>query len=470
MNIYINKKIICLWLAMLAGPLVLWAQQQNTLYFMNDVAQQSYLNPAFRPEYKVTIGLPGISSIYTSMANSGFAYGDFINRRASDDSLVMDINRLSQRLAGRNYLSNHNAVDALFIGFDLGPKWYLSLNTSMKSMTSLMYPSDLINLLKDGNAQSIGNELQFSPSFDGMVYREIGFGLAHIINDFMSVGARFKFLNGAANATSDRSEFSLQTAEDFALTLNGDIMLKSAGVARFDDDFEINGFSDVMGLFGNRGFAVDLGFTYEPINDLKLAFSVLDLGFINWTTNLQGFGLVNGSASYTFRGFDIAKLIEDEDAAQAEFDALEEAFEFDEIAISSYRTMMPMRLLASGEYSIVPGLRAGALLSAEIFRSRFNGSASANVTKDFGKAMSLSLSWSAMHRRFNNFGMGMNFNLAPFQLYLAADNALGAPVSLLRNGNINGFINNSQVINFRAGVNLIFGHRKDQEKLALPTY
>ncbi|MGF1637358.1 MAG: DUF5723 family protein [Cyclobacteriaceae bacterium] len=447
------------------------AQQQNTFYFMNGVAQQSYLNPALIPDHKVTIGLPGMSSIYTSAGNSGFTYNDAFSRRPSDDSLVFELDRMANKLGNKNYISQHTALDGLFIGFDVGPRWYFTFNVSVKSMSRLMYPRDLINLAKDGNAGSIGEELLLSPQVEGLAYREMAVGLAHKVNERLSFGARLKYLRGAANITTDQSQFSLRTDEDFSMTIQGDMLLKTSGINQFEDgSIEINNVSDALGVFSNTGFGIDLGASWQPNDDFKFALSIVDLGYINWKNDILGYGLTNGTASYTFRGFDIAKLIDDEDAAQAEFDELEAAFDVDEVNIDSYSTWLPTRFLLSGEYFIRPNLRTGLLLSSEIYRGRFNGSASVNVARDFGRRMTFALSWSAMHRQYNNFGAGLNLNFAPIQFYVAADNAMRLPFALMSDGNINNFINQSKVVNVRAGINLIFGYRKGQDKLLTPDF
>ena len=48
------------------------SQQEATLYFMNGIPQNSYLNPAFIPTSKFSFGIP-LSSVYVQYNNNGFS-------------------------------------------------------------------------------------------------------------------------------------------------------------------------------------------------------------------------------------------------------------------------------------------------------------------------------------------------------------------------------------------------------------
>ena len=67
------KKILlfaCSIFAMQMG----FSQNELTFPLLENVLQSSYINPAHVPEHKVSIGLPGISSMYFGATNTGFTF------------------------------------------------------------------------------------------------------------------------------------------------------------------------------------------------------------------------------------------------------------------------------------------------------------------------------------------------------------------------------------------------------------
>jgi len=82
-----NILLLLLTLALLSAGAA-QAQNQLVLYNMYRTSPQSiYLNPAFVPQYKVNIGLPGISSVNINASTGQLAFRDVFRREG--DSLVI---------------------------------------------------------------------------------------------------------------------------------------------------------------------------------------------------------------------------------------------------------------------------------------------------------------------------------------------------------------------------------------------
>ena len=60
-----------------------------------------YANPALMPLSSINIGLPGISSIYMNVSNSGFRLKDILVTTA-EDSLKISPDNLIAKLASNN--------------------------------------------------------------------------------------------------------------------------------------------------------------------------------------------------------------------------------------------------------------------------------------------------------------------------------------------------------------------------------
>lgn len=439
-----------LMLGLIAGSL--HAQQENTLHAMRSIPQSGYSNPAFAPNYKFFIGLPGISSDYISIANTGFAYSDLF-QRTSDDSLILTLPKMQGKLKKKNYISNQAQVDLLSFGFKVNARMYFTYNFSAKTYTRFMYPKGLTQLLVEGNAGAIGSTISMSPSFQGQAYLEHGFGVSYIHDNKLSLGLRFKYLKGGLNINTESASFDLATSEDYYLTLSGDANIKTSGVQGFEDlEADLN-YSSISEFTSNNGFAFDLGAAYRVNDKMNVSLSLLDLGSIKWKRDLYGYSLDKNTASYTYKGVDLAN-----DNESGLFDSLEANFELEEGLIEAYRTALPCRMYLSGNYELSRNLYTGLTLFAEKYHGRFMSGVSANINKDFGRRLNLALSYSAINNAYNNVGFGFVVKVAALQFYGVSDNIVNVALSPT----------NFNQINARVGINLLFGKIYAQEKLHHP--
>jgi hypothetical protein len=219
----------------------------------------------------------------------------------------------------------------------------------------------------------------------------------------------------------------------------------------------------------NSGFAIDLGATYRMMDKLTVGLSLIDVGGITWKNDTYGYKLDPKKANYTFKGIDIAELVNgNSEYSESLSDSLETKFDFTEGTIGSYRSPLPGKIYASGVYELRKTVSVGALLFAEKFRGRFMPGFTASFNKEFGRRVGTSLSYTITNNSFNNLGAGLSFNFAPVQLYFVGDNLLRAPLSIMANKELNGYINSMQYFNFRMGLNFVFGRDKVQEKQPHP--
>ena len=67
------------FLSILLIAQTIYAQQNNTLFYMKNVPEASIINPAFQMDYKIFVGLPALSSIHANYGNIVFDYNRLIN-------------------------------------------------------------------------------------------------------------------------------------------------------------------------------------------------------------------------------------------------------------------------------------------------------------------------------------------------------------------------------------------------------
>lgn len=431
-----------------------FGQTEGTLYFMNSLPQVVEANPAIIPRYRTAIGLPGISSFGGVYSNNGLAVGQSISR--VDGVYSFNLSSFTQNMAQENYINVGAFADVFRVGVRINSKWYVMASSTAKQYSSAMIPKGLATLLVDGTASAVGTYSNTSPDAELISYLQTAVGAAYQPNDRLTVGGRIKYLNGLANITTESSSAIVQVDNNYAITLTGQALVKTSGIPRDGSSYQVG---DNLG--NNTGWGVDLGVTYKFMDKLVISAAVNDLGFITWRNDTRQYSMDPATANYTFSGFDVNQLLNDNTGyLHQQLDSLKAKFDMTDAPTGSYTTSLPSKYYLAGKYEIIPRLSAGALFFGENFGNRFSTGMTASLNKDFGNWLSTSLTYTVSSRSYNNIGLGMSFNLSPVQLYIIGDNLLMAPVTLVSGQSINDYINNSQWLTIRAGLTLVFGWDK----------
>jgi len=435
---------------------LLFAQNEGTLTLMNSLPQHLENNPSFIPKYNFSFTLPAtsFSAFYSS---NGFAYGDVISKQ-SDGSTVADLPKLRGALAEKNYLSQAFSVDLLRISFKVNDKLFMNLGTQGKGYSRVMLPKDAVAILIDGNqpaslSGSGSSNYTLSPQVESVSYLETYLGAAYKLNNDLTIGLRAKLLHGITNATTQNSNFNLSTDNaTYAISATAAAELRTSGIYNLTQS---NYSFRVGDYLSNSGFGVDLGATFKVTDKITVAASLLDIGSIHWQNNTYAYSLDAVKAKYTFSGFDLSKLVNNEqNYVESITDSIANNFKFVESAIRSYSSTIPSRMYLNGTYQLRGQLSVGAILFGETFKGRTTTGITLGLNKHFGKWFSLSGSYTVSSNAYNNVGLGFSLNLAVVQFYMVGDNLLRIPIS----GNeINGFVNSTQFFNIRTGMNFVFG-------------
>ena len=275
------------------------AQHALGLYHLQNVPQQSYVNPAFTPQGKIHIGIPALSSIHLGYANGGFAYSDAIKKR-SDDSLYLDVDYLLANWKDNASIQTKFHTDLFNIGFRI-TRNYFTINATEKLEFDITLPRDLIGLAWNGNADYLGKSANVGINANMIHYREYGITWMREITTKLKGGLKVKYLYGMENIYSEKSNVSIYTDEDdFSLSATSDLLIHTSGLG--DDSFENIDIVDYLIGKGNQGFAADIGFSYKLNSKWLFNFSAVDLGYINWKDDNSSYSTNQDNASFTFSG------------------------------------------------------------------------------------------------------------------------------------------------------------------------
>lgn len=464
------KIFICLGVLLALCGVAKGQEGNNTKYFLENLPERFRLNPAYQPEYKTFIGIPGLSGIGVSYNNSGFSVESLL-RKGKDDSVYMDVNRFHKALNRRNFMMLNNENTILALGFRAKKGWYWSLDLTQKNDFLFSFNRDIFTFIKNGNAPYVGQNMDFGRlGLKGSSYLEFAIGLSKKVDDKLTVGGRVKFLRGIANVDTKDSEMSVYTspdAEHVRLSSKQDIRVSAPLIIGYDKDnfvdwdkVEFNDDKVIRSLLSTRniGFAMDFGAEYRLQERIKLYASLLDLGFIRWGSNTFSF---TQNTTFDWQGGNISNSISSNNPGYVEIgdvfddliDSLKDNFRFNDNQ-GRYTTMLRAKLHLGATYDLNDWLNFGALAKASIVDKAFYPgltlSANTRVCRNFGASMT----YTTMYGNYVNLGIGFTAKAGPLQLYAVTDNLLATNFT------------NTRSASFTFGINILTGHKdfKPREK------
>ena len=295
------------------------AQTMNSAYFTGDYKYRHDLNPAYGNEQNY-ISWPALGNLNVS-THGNFGYGDVVMNnpmfgKGSDKKMTTFLNpyisssdALSGFSKGNNRISGNVDITILSAGFKaLGG--YNTIELGARTSFGMSLPYELFEFAKNTGNKSydIGDVTANATAF-----AQLAFGHSHQIGDKLRIGAKVKFLFGGARADLKMENLKADLTADDKWTVTGkataNVSMKGftyleseeeyndpqRGTYRKVDDVDIDG----AGL-GGFGMAFDLGGIYKINRDWTVSAAVVDLGFINWSNNMQA---TNRSQSFIFNGF-----------------------------------------------------------------------------------------------------------------------------------------------------------------------
>lgn len=289
------------------------AQDLRSAYFMQTSVNRHQMNPALLDSAYVGVPLLNNINIGTT-GNVGMA--DFVyksNRPGYDLTTFMNPEISAGEFLGN--LHDKNRLD-VYINYNLFSfafqafKGMNSVELNLKSSTNVTLPYELFEFMKETGAHE-----QYSIDNLGIRtqnYLELALGHSHQITDRLKVGAKMKFLIGAAYADFNVEHMDVTMNGD-QWSINADAKLATAlGKSNFSYDDgndpatidpnrggKVDGIDDYSFSLPGFGLAFDFGATYQVLDNLTVSASITDLGFISW----KDVNMASSRGEYTFDGF-----------------------------------------------------------------------------------------------------------------------------------------------------------------------
>jgi hypothetical protein len=448
------------------------AQQSNSLFFMDRIPQSNQLNPAIQPLCNFYIGIPG-TNMELSAGNSALGFGDVLTYNSEIDSMVWPTydsktkNDFLNKLKETNYVYSESRVDLLSFGFRV-QNTYLSFNLTERVESYGFLPKDLFKFGLYMNDPTFGSQ-SFDISnlgFKAQWFREFGVGISQQINPKVNFGIRAKFLLGIANVTTANStmkinntgvyQWEAQSAIEANSSIPGLIVYETNGKVDSTDFADINDFSDAKDLFWkskNTGFALDIGILAQPVKNLSISASVVDLGFIRWKSNNHNF---TTGGSTDFRGLNIN--LNDKNPGETLLDSLGKEYK-PSTNTDPYTTSISAKLYAGVHYQLLKSVGIGALSRFQLVKNTVKPQFTFSLNLTSKQWLGYTISYTIADGMYDNLGIGYVAKLGPFQYYFITERI---PLAWQKNsGSGIPFVPKYyRSVNFRTGFNLVFGCKR----------
>lgn len=435
------KRITILFTAIVCYTSV-QAQIYTSFYNFDHVNQNLMVNPSNPHPHRFVIGLPGVSNVSVHYTNTLFKAGDFFN----DNSANQNIKYIVDNLDDKAHANIYQSTDLIFAGFGV-KKGYITFGIQQESTLNVVVPGELFRFLYYGNANQ--NQVTFTTkNFNTEAAIQVNYhvGYQHyLLDSSLVIGGRFKYISGAGHAHFSKFDAQLN-ADLFEWSINTDIRLESSGSKYLEEAGSLNPVE--FNTSGNSGYGVDVGATYV-LPKMKMSATVLNIGSINWNQDVK---VYESKGSFVYNGIEI-----DDENQETDFDAildsLEAALGFKVVNATSYRSKLPMQILASYEYQVTPKHAFALTYQGSVWNNSLYNNVGVNYIGRYTKRFNVILGYSRLEGRFNNIAFGLSAALGPLQIYAMSDNVWGYYK-----------ISQLSATNVRFGINLAFYDKTEKSK------
>ncbi len=437
------RKVVFLFCLFVATNLV--AQNKQLLYNFTDIPQTLMTNPGADVKYKWYAGVPFLSGISMNIGSSGFsAYDLFANDGVDFNTKLRSV---LSKTTPNDVLSLNQQLELFSGGFRIGTedsRSYLSFGLYQEFDFLSYVPQDIATLAIDGNKNYMGKRFNLADlSVKADLLSVFHIGIHKKIQDNLIVGARAKIYSSIFNASSvsNAGYIYTNTSNDayYEQIVYSNLQLNTSGLAQYNDaNNNCNAGADVKKgilLGGNLGLGMDLGLTYYPQSNVQITASIIDLGYISHSKNVE---------SYSYKGFynykGLVPKFNGENVAQANFQDFKEAIVLDTLNVK-YTTWRPTKFNASAQYSFEeervvdgscncegtdPSIFYKSTVGAQLFAMTTPKSPLMALTafykRNFLKSLQMKATYTVDSFSFTNVGLGMSTKVGPVNFYVVADN------------------------------------------------
>jgi hypothetical protein len=407
---------------------ILRGQQEQALHFATDVWQSNFTNPAFVSKQKIVVALPSFYYNYSSPTAS-----------------ILDLKNAASSLSSLNKVSGNLSLQTLGVSFPLTSALRLNAHHAANAYMGGSINRNLASLYDKGNAQFIGQTVDFASNLSASLYNEWAVGVTYKMQESLSFGLRVKYLTGNFYSNIDLNKATVKFEDsNYALNFDNDIKVTTFGIGSWDSlGTPTKALTSQRIFTTNTGFAFDLGGSMK-LGKLTFNVSVIDLGAgINWKESGKS---STTKGTYGYSGLKSDNFFKFDSLSSKSFqDTLKKIVGLVENTEGSLRQNLPTKIYLSSTYELTDKIRLGALIYSEIDTKDTRFGFVANASYKMSDMLTVGGTLGLRNSSFDNLGLSAVAKLGPVQLYAVTDNILGAFKPL-----------EAKNSNARLGINLVF--------------
>ena len=432
---------------MLSLQLICFAQNRSLLYNFTSIPQSSLVNPGADVSYKYYFGIPVLSGISANMGSGSFsAYDLFADNGVDFNDKVRNIINKS---SNKDKAQVNEQLELFSGGFRVGgedSQSYISFG-AYQEFDFLMYvPKDPAIFVLDGNKDYVGKSFNLADiNLRAEVLSVLHVGFHKKLSEKVVLGGRAKLYSSGANATSTRNSGYIYTAQNtgtpniYTQIISSNLELRTSGIAKFTkDEYEGSVAEDIVHntfFNGSLGFGFDAGITYYFRDNLQFTASIIDLGFVNQSKDIE---TITYKGNYRYDGAN--PVFDNTNDPDDVFDDFEKAIPRDTL-YNKYTTWRPTKLYSSVQYSFgeyrsnedcscktSPKRRYLNAVGGQLFAMTMPNEPFIAFTAFYKRSILEKLDFKATYTldsySIKNIGLGLSGTIGKVNIYALVDNVL----------------------------------------------
>lgn len=430
-------------------------------YNNRHLSQSNNLNPAFLPQYKLSLGFGNGFEAY----HPGFNVNTFFN--AATDATTTIRNVINDPNVDLN-MSLDNRIEIVHAGLK-SKNSYVGFNLSNQTLGQINIPKDLLGMAMFGNQEYFGKRANFDMSgTELMMYNEAKFTYGRSFGNKLNLGFSYSMISGFAHANLKSAYTYLETDTnvntiyqmkmgggfDAQTSLMGLSIMKMLNDSTYDTQkvFEDGFLSNPLGF--NKGSALGFGFVYRPNSQWRISGAMSNMGKITWDLGAESHKMADKPWIFTGLDTSITNDMKNVTIQDALLDSFAQAFENQSTKLVSYETKLYARYTLGLEYFFSPRTYVQMAFGSGYGVKGNKSFASVNMHKELAEWVDLRLGYSVydFNNAQHNVSVAMSLNLGPIQPWFSINN-------------ISGIANYAQshYQSVRFGLNINIGMRKDSD-------
>jgi hypothetical protein len=420
-------------------------------------------NPGSDIKYNWFVGIPLLSGFSASVGSSGFSVYDlFADNGVDFNTKLRNVVFSTSR---NDKVSLNEQLEIFSGGFKLGD-WqkgsYFSFGMYQELDVLTYLPKDYAILALDGNQNYLGKVFDMGDlNAKGELLSVFHLGFHKNVSEKLIFGVRGKIYSSIFNISSTKNSGYFYTTQGtnsfYDQVISANVLVNTSGFLNYTDNYSGNVKSDIIKktlLGGNLGLGVDLGLTYYPQKNIQFTASLVDIGFIKHSKEVE---------SYRYKGFYKYVGIAPDFILGNSNDLIDEfndAIPLDSLNVK-YTTWRPVKFNSSIQYSFGDGRSSDCncigenenkyanSVGAQLFVMSAPRTPLMALTGYYRRQIFDSLEVKATYTidsfSSKNIGLGLSSTIGKVNFYFLADNLLEYKD-----------VSKANSLSFQLGLNIIF--------------